>query len=31
PTRAQLEDVDIVIFDIQDVGVRFFTYVGTLH
>lgn len=31
PTPAQLEDVDIVIFDIQDVGVRFFTYVGTLH
>ncbi len=31
PTPKQLEDVDIVIFDIQDVGVRFFTYVGTLH
>jgi uncharacterized protein YbbC (DUF1343 family) len=31
PTPVQLEDVDIVIFDIQDVGVRFFTYVGTLH
>jgi len=31
PTPAQLEDVDIVIFDIQDVGVRFFTYIGTLH
>lgn len=31
PTAAQLSDVDIVIFDIQDVGVRFFTYVGTLH
>ena len=31
PTAAQLEDVDIVIFDIQDVGVRFFTYLGTLH
>jgi len=23
--------VDVVIFDIQDVGVRYFTYVGTLH
>jgi len=31
PTAAQLEDVDVVIFDIQDVGVRFFTYLGTLH
>lgn len=31
PTPAQLQDVDIVIFDIQDVGIRFFTYVGTLH
>ncbi len=31
PTPEQLQDVDIVIFDIQDVGVRFFTYVGTLH
>lgn len=31
PTPQQLEDVDVVIFDIQDVGVRFFTYVGTLH
>jgi uncharacterized protein YbbC (DUF1343 family) len=31
PTSAQLEDVDVVIFDIQDVGVRFFTYLGTLH
>ncbi|MEJ1239568.1 DUF1343 domain-containing protein [Chryseolinea sp. T2] len=31
PTPEQLADVDIVVFDIQDVGVRFFTYVGTLH
>ncbi len=31
PTAEQLADVDVVIFDIQDVGVRFFTYVGTLH
>lgn len=31
PTPAQLEDVDVLIFDIQDVGVRFFTYIGTLH
>ncbi len=31
PTAEQLSDVDVVIYDIQDVGVRFFTYIGTLH
>jgi uncharacterized protein YbbC (DUF1343 family) len=31
PTAEQLSDVDIIIYDIQDVGVRFFTYIGTLH
>ncbi|MBL0742650.1 exo-beta-N-acetylmuramidase NamZ family protein [Chryseolinea lacunae] len=31
PTPEQLADVDVVVFDIQDVGIRFFTYVGTLH
>jgi uncharacterized protein YbbC (DUF1343 family) len=31
PTAAQLSDVDLVVFDIQDVGVRFFTYISTLH
>lgn len=31
PTKAQLQDVDIMIFDIQDVGVRFYTYISTLH
>ena len=30
PTAAQLEDIDIVIFDIQDVGCRFYTYISTL-
>ncbi len=30
PTPAQLADVDILIFDIQDVGARFYTYVSTL-
>lgn len=30
PTKAQLDDVDIVIFDIQDVGARFYTYISTL-
>ena len=31
PTQDQLADVDIVLFDIQDVGVRFYTYISTLH
>ncbi|MFN7261148.1 MAG: exo-beta-N-acetylmuramidase NamZ domain-containing protein [Cyclobacteriaceae bacterium] len=31
PTAEQLSDVDIVVFDIQDVGVRFFTYISSLH
>ena len=31
PSPAQLKDIDIVIFDIQDVGVRFYTFLSTLH
>jgi len=31
PTKSDLRNVDIVIFDIQDVGVRFYTYLSTLH
>lgn len=31
PTQEQLADLDILIFDIQDVGVRFYTYISTLH
>ena len=31
PTAGMLEDVDIVIFDIQDVGARFYTYISTMH
>jgi len=26
-----IENVDVIIFDIQDVGVRFYTYLSTLH
>tara|TARA_E500000178_G_C16987863_1_gene739242 strand:+ start:398 stop:1573 length:1176 start_codon:yes stop_codon:yes gene_type:complete len=26
-----IEDIDIIVFDIQDVGVRFYTYLSTLH
>ncbi len=31
PRPEQLADVDVVIFDIQDVGTHFFTYVSTMH
>ena len=31
PTINQMKDIDVVIFDIQDVGVRFYTYISTLH
>jgi len=31
PTRADLKNIDILLFDIQDVGVRFYTYLSTLH
>lgn len=31
PVPADLKDVDVLIFDIQDVGVRFYTYLSTLH
>ena len=31
PTASQLQDLDIVLFDIQDVGVRFYTYIATLQ
>lgn len=30
PTKEMLKDVDVLIYDIQDVGVRFYTYVSTL-
>jgi len=31
PTPEQMEDLDVLIFDIQDVGVRFYTYISTMH
>lgn len=30
PLPEDLESVDVVVFDIQDVGVRFYTYISTL-
>ena len=31
PTNEQMQNIDLVVFDIQDVGVRFYTYLSTLH
>ena len=31
PDPKVLEDLDVVVFDIQDVGTRFYTFVSTLH
>ncbi len=31
PSPQQMENVDILIFDIQDVGARFYTYISSLH
>ena len=31
PKPEQLVDIDVMIFDIQDVGARFYTYISTLH
>ena len=31
PKPADLSDVDVLIFDLQDVGVRFYTYISTMH
>ena len=31
PSKEQLANLDIIVFDIQDVGVRFYTYISTLN
>lgn len=31
PTAADLKDIDIIFFDIQDVGLRFYTFISSLH
>ena len=31
PTAENLTDIDLVVFDIQDVGARFYTYISSLH
>lgn len=31
PNKEQLKGIEIIVFDLQDVGVRFYTYLSTLH
>lgn len=31
PKPEQLEGIDVMVFDLQDVGARFYTYISTLH
>lgn len=31
PSPEQLQGIDVMIFDMQDVGVRFYTYISTMH
>lgn len=31
PAVDKLKDIDVILFDLQDVGARFYTYISTLH
>ncbi|MBF9251954.1 DUF1343 domain-containing protein [Pontibacter sp. 172403-2] len=31
PSKESLANIDLMIFDIQDVGARFYTYIATMH
>ena len=31
PTKEQIKDCEVILFDLQDVGCRFYTYISTLH
>lgn len=31
PTATQLDSLDVMVFDMQDVGTRFYTYISTMH
>lgn len=31
PTKEMLNNIDIILFDIQDIGARFYTYISTLY
>ncbi len=30
PTKEELADIDVIVYDLQDVGVRFYTYISTM-
>ncbi|HQA75981.1 MAG TPA: DUF1343 domain-containing protein [Salinivirgaceae bacterium] len=31
PSKEDLKNIDVLLFDLQDVGVRYYTYISTLH
>jgi uncharacterized protein YbbC (DUF1343 family) len=31
PSAEQMKDIDVLVYDLQDVGVRFYTYISTLE
>lgn len=31
PKITDLDEIDVILFDLQDVGVRFYTYISTMH
>lgn len=31
PVKADLQNIDLLVFDIQDVGARFYTYISSMH
>ena len=31
PSSKEMSGLDVIVFDIQDIGIRFFTYISTLH
>ncbi|RZS97963.1 uncharacterized protein YbbC (DUF1343 family) [Cecembia calidifontis] len=31
PSKESLKDIDVLIYDLQDVGIRFYTYISTMH
>jgi uncharacterized protein YbbC (DUF1343 family) len=31
PTKKEMKDIDVVLYDIQDVGARFYTYISTMQ
>ena len=31
PSKSNFKNIEVIIFDLQDVGVRFYTYISTLH